>query len=126
MFDENLSDMGKTSSEGPPTDMGLVEEFDDLISSEDLPLDEGFGTEDLLDPRHTPSEERRALIESAVTGAVKRSIASSGDSVRPSESSGSEFDPSDPRVRQAFERAVRKAMDLAFDSFLEELRRGRD
>jgi uncharacterized protein YjbI with pentapeptide repeats len=135
VFDENLSDMGKTSSAGeksesagPPTDMGPVEDFGDLVESADIAPDDGTGSEDLLEPTDAPSEERRAMIESAVTSAVERTLASSADTSMPSDAASPGFDPSDPKVRAAFERAVedavRQAMDTAFDSFLKELRQG--
>jgi len=139
VFDENLSDMGKTEasaeqpaskseSNGPPTDMGLVEEFGDLVESADIAPEDEPGSEDLLEPSDAPSEERRAMIESAVTSAVERTLASSEDKSMPQDAASPGFDPSDPKVRAAFERAVedavRQAMDTAFDSFLKELRQG--
>ena len=148
MLDENLSDLGKTSSEEqvrrpapPPTDMGRVGEFDDLVESaadfehEESPDDtssygtlegSGFGSQDLLDPRDAPSDERRAVIESAVTSAVTRTLASSADAEPLPESAPTAggFDPEDPRVRRAFERALAKAMETAFETFLAEMKRG--
>ena len=159
VFDENLSDIAKAEAEAaspapapapppPPTDFGPVE-VDPLVESvndfDNVPVPNvpmgvaphappaeviGSASEDLIDPRDAPSEERRALIESAVTDAVKRALSSSSDQgpVEPSPASSSRaaalaaassFDPADPRLRQAFERA----MESAWQTFLEELQR---
>ena len=63
----------------------------------------------------------------AVTDAVERSLAASGEHARPAAASAG-LDPDDPRLRAAFERAVRQAveqaMETAFEAFREELRGG--
>jgi hypothetical protein len=98
----------------------------------DIPIPSGMDRapverEHLLDPRDAPSEERRALIESAVTDAVKRALGSSDTT--PALSAGDDpardtdlgrISAADPRLRRAFERA----MEVAWRVFLEELERG--
>jgi len=128
------------SADGPTSDSDAIRE-DPLEASarglEEHLLDEESNEVQPTAParaKDSPSEERRIQIKSAVTGAVQRALKESARTKPPEEAPAAPpkapgrdvIEPEgvrhDPRVQRAFQ----KAMQTAWEVFVEELERGED